>query len=234
MVEQTTTEDYQLWGFFHAQARRQEELQVHIAQLTEQHNQQNRQLNQISENCEKLRFTINRANTRIHELQNAHLKAQEDCKFTESQYQEERQAHELTKTYLAQETARHAKTEAMLGYHGQTVGMLSEFLSMLKVTSKKDKAVIVKELDDTVCLGSLVSKLEQKHKQAKEQKVWNQIPSGLEKGASDVIRTQEAIELGGDEAFKSIKVEPVSASRLCRRRKQGAPKKIKQDSVFKT
>ena len=233
MIEQTMTEDYQLWGFFHAQACRQEELQIYIAQLMKQHNQQNCQLNQISKNCEKLWFTINRANICIHELQNTHLKAQEDCKFTESQYQKERQAHELIKTYLTQETARHAKTEAMLRYYEQMVRMLSEFLSMLKVTFKKDKAVIVKELNDTVCLESLMLKLKQKHKQAKEQKVWNQISSGLKKGASDVIHTQEAIELGGDEVFKSIKIEPVSASHLCHRQKQGALKKIKQDSVFK-
>ena len=46
--------------------------------------------------------------------------------------------------------------------------MLLEFLLMLKVTFKKDKTIIVKKLNDTFCLKSLMLKIKHKNKQTKK------------------------------------------------------------------
>ena len=75
----------------------------------------------------------------------------------------------------------------MLEYYRQILKKLSKFLFMLRVTSKKDKIVIIKKLDNIFCLKTLELKLKQKHKQEKKQRIWHQISSDQKKEVSNTI-----------------------------------------------
>lgn len=143
--------------------------------LTKVVNDQNRKLHHLGAQGQHKQIALNSAGCRIEELQSTCANYETAIVTFNNQLVEEKQAHYRTDVLLSQEkdlfakeAAHHTKTEARLEHQGQTLKRMSEFLSMIQITSTENKTLVLKTLDEKWDLGTLLLELEEKTKVIQE------------------------------------------------------------------
>jgi len=161
--KQLSTDDSLLWEFFKKCARREEGLFQRNQALTLQINKQNANLHQTNLQLQQAQVDLNAAVCRCQELETLYLESQKFYAGLENQLQEERQNHKNTRDALETEMKKLAKTEKNLERYWSTLKGLSEFLTMVQVTSSEDKAVVMTTLlSEGNDIGSLLIDIENK------------------------------------------------------------------------
>ncbi len=106
---------------------------------------------------------LNTAVGRYQELEALYVESQKFYAGLENQLQEEKQNHKNTRDALEAEMKELAKTEKNLERYWSTLKGLSEFLTMVQVTSSEDKAVVMSGLlSEGNDIGSLLMDIENK------------------------------------------------------------------------
>lgn len=128
--------------------------------------------------------------------------------------QEERQKHKTTRQKLEYEFKEHQKTERELERYYFTLNRLSEFLTMVQVSSRQDKAIVMDYCNNDHNIGNLLLDIE-----AKRQLITNlEHKLDIAKDAygysitshqeATEVRVPEATELDGDWAQLEHEPEP--------------------------
>lgn len=132
--------------------------------LTLQINKQNSNLHQTGLQLQQAQVDLNAALGRCQELETLCMESQKFYAGLENELQEEKQNHKHTCEALEAESKELATMEKNLERYWSTLKGLSEFLTMVQVSSSEDKAVVTTGLlsEGGNDIGSLLMDIENK------------------------------------------------------------------------
>lgn len=132
--------------------------------LTLQINKQNSNLHQTGLQLQQAQVDLNAALGRCQEVEALCVESQKFYAGLENELQEEKQNHKNTCDALETEMKELATAEKNLERYWSTLKGLSEFLTMVQVTSSEDKAVVTTSLlsEGGNDIGSLLMEIENK------------------------------------------------------------------------
>lgn len=163
---------------------------------------------------QNLQQAMNTSEARCRSLLSCYGQAQQACMQLNEELQEERQKHKTTRQKLEYEFKEHQKTERELERYYFTLNRLSEFLTMVQVSSRQDKAIVMDYYNNDHNIGNLlldieakrqlITNLEHKLDVAKDAYGYS-IASHQE---ATKVRVPEATKLDGDWAQLEHEPEP--------------------------
>ena len=155
-------DDNTLWNWYKVCISREQDLVKLKEGLTEQINRQNQNLHSMSMQCHNFEQTIIAANSRCKQYEAAYNDSQRVQGMLAQQLEEETQKNKKMSLELEFEFKEHAKTEKELERHYITLNRLSEFLTVVQVASKEDKALVMDGFNNENNLGNLMLEIEDK------------------------------------------------------------------------
>ena len=155
-------DDNTLWDWYKVCISREQDLVRLKEGLTEQLNRQNQNLHSMSMQCHNLEQTANAANSRCKQYETAYNESQRIQGILAQQLEQEAQKNKKISLELEFEFKEHAKTEKELERHYITLNRLSEFLTVVQVASKEDKALIMHGFSNENNLSNLILEVEDK------------------------------------------------------------------------
>ncbi|KAI4219484.1 MAG: hypothetical protein L6R36_008290 [Xanthoria steineri] len=162
-------EEIEILKWFKRCACVEQELQNQVNGLTDQVNLLSRNLNTCTvqlnhkHHClQSTNSTLNVANKRLQDLEQAFLQSERSRAICENELQSEKNSHSTTKDYLAQEFENHHRAAGALVRQGQAMKNLSDFLELMQGTSDQAKEATVQALTHRDDMGTIMLELEDK------------------------------------------------------------------------
>ena len=121
-------------------------------------------MHSISIQYHNLEQTTNAANSRCKQYKTAYNESQRVQGILAQQLEEETQKNKKISLELEFKFKKHAKTEKELKRHYITLNRLSEFLTVVQVASKEDKALIIHSFSNKNNLSNLILEVKDKKK----------------------------------------------------------------------
>jgi len=196
-----------LTEFFEDWQRRERGLVRAKEGLIEQINRQNMTIQEQGLLHQNLQQAMNKSEARCRSLHSCYSQAQQACAQLNEELQDERQRHKTTRQELEFESKGHHKTERELERHYFTLNRLSEFLTMVQVSSGEGKAVVMNYFNNDHNIGNLLLDIEAKRqlianleyrldiaKNEHEYPIsWQGTLQGLAETSAQVARTWDSI-----------------------------------------
>ena len=202
-------EDKPLMKFFEDWYEREQALLKAKDGLTEQINRQNMSLQGMAVRYQILQQSKNALDSRCNGYKTSLNQSQQANYHLCQELQKEREHHKATRYELEYEFKEYNKTELELERHYFTLNRLSEFLTIVQISSREDKAVVMNCFNNDNSIGNLILDIE-----AKKQLIANlEDKLGMAKKEYEYsvachqeaihIKDSEIAELEGNQATKT-------------------------------
>ncbi|KAL8779267.1 MAG: hypothetical protein Q9203_003647 [Teloschistes exilis] len=151
-------EETEILKWFKHQACEEQRLLTQISGLTDQVNGLTRNVNNYINQLHQKQQSLNAANHRLQELEQALAQSERSRAICENELQHEQSTHASTKDYLAQEFAQHHRAEDTLARNEELIGILD----IDARDKERDKEALVHTLSGRDDMGMLMMELEDK------------------------------------------------------------------------
>ncbi len=148
--------------FFEDWQRRERSLVKAKEGLTEQLNRQNMTFQKQGLHLQDLQHAMNKSEARCRSLLSCCNQAQQACVQLNQELQAERKEHKNTRLELEFEFKEHSKTERELEHYYFTLNRLSDFLTLVQVSSREEKSIVMNYFNNNHSIGILSLDIEAK------------------------------------------------------------------------